>query len=60
MDTITSSSCMTENENEDEHIITGIDDNELHDYYDIVTDDNTKSDEQLRRMYDGDDDIIIV
>ena len=60
MDAITSSVCMTENENEDEHIITGINDDELNDYYDMTTDDNTICNEQLRRMYDSDDNVIIV
>ena len=41
MDAITSSVFMTENENEDEHIITGISDDSLNDYYDTATDDNT-------------------
>ena len=51
---------MTENENEDEHIITGISDGELNNYYDTATDDNTVSDEQLRRMFNNDDNVIIV
>ena len=51
---------MTENEDEDEHIIIGISDDELNDYYDMATDDNTISDEQLRRMLDSNDDVIIV
>ena len=50
---------MTENEDEDEHIITGISDDELNDCCDMPTDDNTISDEQLRRIFDSDDDVII-
>ena len=41
IDTIASSSCMTENEDEDEHIITGISDDELNNSYYMATDDNT-------------------
>ena len=41
IDTIASSSCMTENEDEDEHIITGISDDEVNDSYYMATDDNT-------------------
>ena len=29
-------------------------------YYDVATDDDTVSDEQLRRMFDSDDDVLIV
>ena len=39
-----SSSCVTENEDEDKHIITGISDGELNDYHNTATDDNTLSD----------------
>ena len=35
-------------------------DDELNDYYNMTTDDNTISDGQLRRMLDSDDDAIIV
>ena len=51
---------MTENENEDENIVTGISDNELNDYYGMATDGNTISDEELKRMFDSGDDVIIV
>ena len=34
-------------------------DDELDDYCDMVTDDNSISDEQLRRTFDNDDDVII-
>ena len=47
---------MTENE----RIVTVISDDELNDHYDKATDDNTISDEQLRRMFDSDDDVIVV
>ena len=60
IDTTASSSCMTKNKDKDEHIITGISDVELNDYYDMATNDNTISDEQLRRMFYSDDDVIIV
>ena len=50
---------MMENKDEDEHIITGINHNELNDFYDIAIDENTIFDEQLRRMFDRDDDIIV-
>ena len=50
---------MTENENENEHIIIGTSDDDLNDHYDMATDDNTKSDELLRRMFDSNDDDII-
>ena len=59
IDTIVLSSCITENEDEDAHIITGIYDDERNDHYDMATDDNTISHEQLRRMFDSDDDVII-
>ena len=35
-------------------------DDEPNDYYDMATDDNTKSNEQLERMFDSDNDVIIV
>ena len=60
IDTIASSSRITENENEDEHIITGISDNELNDYYHMAIGNNTISDEQLRRMFGSDGNVIIV
>ena len=56
IDTIASSSCMTENEDENKHIKTGICDN---DNYDMAIDDSTISDELLRRMFDSDNDVII-
>ena len=59
IDTTASSSCMTKNKDKDEHIITGISDVELNDYYDMATNDNTIS-EQLRRMFYSNDDVIIV
>ena len=49
-----------DNEDKDEDIITGIIDDELYDYYNMETDYNTISDEQLKRMFDSDDDVIIV
>ena len=55
-----SSSCMKENEDKDEHIITSISDDELNDYYDMATDDNTISDEQRKRMFVSDDNVILV
>ena len=55
IDTIASSSCMTEKENEEEHNITGISNDVLNNYYDKATDDNTISDEQLKRIFDRDD-----
>ena len=45
---------MTENEDHDEHIITGISDDKLNDYYDMTTDGTAICDEQLRRMFDSD------
>ena len=48
---------MTQNENEDEHIITGISNDELNDNYDMATDENTIADKQ-QRMFDDDDDAI--
>ena len=51
---------MTENEIEDKQIITCLSNDDLNDYYDMCTDDNTVSNEQLRRMFDSDDDVIIV
>ena len=38
----------------------GISDDELNDYYDMATDDITIFDEQLRKMFDSGDDVIIV
>ena len=60
IDTIASSSRITENENKDEHIITGISDNELNDYYHMAIGNNTISDEQLRRMFGSDGNVVIV
>ena len=39
---------------------TGISNDVLNDYYDMATDENTISDEQLRRMLDSDDDVTIL
>ena len=54
IDTIALVSYMTENEDHDEHIITGISDDKLNDYYDMTTDGTAICDEQLRRMCDSD------
>ena len=51
---------MTENEIEEKHIITGLSNDKLNDYYDMGTNGNTVSDEQQRRMIDNDDDDVII
>ena len=51
---------MTENEDEDEHIITGISDDEQNDCYVKATDETTISDELMRRMFDSDNNVIVV
>ena len=51
---------MTENEDEDEHIVIGISGDELNDYYHMATDDNTISNEQVKRMFDSHDNVMIV
>ena len=51
---------MTENGDEDKHIITAISVDEPNDYFDIATNDNAILDKQLKRMFDSDDDVRIV